>query len=90
MFWVLRQDIIEGRIGNLAGDDSEEYKKLQRQLTWIEYVIQGDKTMKVVGKDQIAKVHGGKSPDYPDAIAYANWVKKTRNLYELALPLSGG
>lgn len=91
MYWTLRQDIINGNLGNIGGGDnpSEFDKKLARQLTWLEYDIQSDKTMRVASKDVISKVHG-KSPDYADAIAYANWVSDTRLLHDIPLPLMGG
>lgn len=91
MFWTLRQDIIAGNLGNIGGGDNPEEtdKKLARQLTWLEYDIASDKTMRVASKEAIKKIHG-KSPDYADAIAYANWVSDTRLLNDIPLPLSGG
>ncbi|MDH0660455.1 phage terminase large subunit [Empedobacter sp. GD03865] len=80
MYYELRKDIIEGKIGNLTDD------KLIIELQAIKYEIYSDKTVKVAGKDVIKKILG-KSPDYADSLIYANWVKNFRGEFVYLLPI---
>ncbi|MES2516078.1 MAG: phage terminase large subunit [Bacteroidota bacterium] len=83
MFYELRKDIIDGQIGNL----SNEVLKLELQA--IKYEIASDKTFRVIGKDVIKKLLG-KSPDFADSLAYANWVKTNRGPYYGWINIYGG
>ncbi|MGV0832838.1 phage terminase large subunit [Empedobacter brevis] len=79
MYYELRKDIIEGKIGNLT------YEKLKIELQAIKYEIYSDKTVKVASKDVIKKILG-KSPDYADSLIYANWVKNFRGEFVCFMP----
>lgn len=83
MFYELRKELINGKIGSLV--DST----LKLELTSIQYEINAEKTVRIVGKDAIRKVLG-KSPDIADALCYANWVKTWREGFPFLLPISGG
>ena len=45
--------------------------------------------MKVISKEAIKKLLG-RSPDYADSLAYANWVKTYRGGVKWYMPISGG
>ncbi len=79
MYYQLRNDIIEGYIGNLND------QTLKLELGAIQYEINSEKTVKVIGKEAIKKVLG-KSPDLADAMCYANWVRVVRVQYAYELP----
>ena len=72
--------MINGQIGNLT----DEALKLELQ-----YEIYSDKKVKVVSKEAIKKLLG-RSPDYADSLAYANWVKTYRGGIKWYMPISGG
>lgn len=80
MYYELRKDIIEGKIGNLTDE------KLKIELQAIKYEIYSDKTVKVASKDVIKKILG-KSPDYADSLIYANWVKNFRGEFIYLMPI---
>lgn len=83
MYYELRKDIIEGNIGNLTNE------VLKLELQAIKYEIYGDKTVKVVSKDAIKKILG-RSPDFADALAYANWAKVSRGGFPFLPAISAG
>lgn len=83
MYYELRKDLINGEIGNLTNES------LRLELQAIKYEIYADRTVKVVSKEAIKKLLG-KSPDYADALVYANWVKTYRGVWKWALPICGG
>lgn len=83
LYYELRKDLINGEIGNLT-DES-----LRLELQAIKYEIYADRTVKVVGKEAIKRILG-KSPDFADSLAYANWVKTYRGDSPYFLPISGG
>ncbi len=74
MYYELRKDILEGRIGNII------HEGLKQELQAIKYEIYSDKTVKVVQKEAIKKLLG-RSPDFADSLVYANWVKTYRGPY---------
>lgn len=80
MYYELRKDIIEGKIGNLTDE------KLKIELQAIKYEIYSDKTVKVASKEVIKKILG-KSPDYADSLIYANWVKNYRGEFICFMPI---
>ncbi len=83
IYYELRRDLINGKIGNLTDE------RLRLELQAVQYEIYADKKVKVVGKEAIKKIVG-KSPDYADSLAYANWVKTYRGIWKWAMPISGG
>lgn len=82
IYYELRKDLINGEIGNLNDE------ALRLELQAIKYEIYADKKVKVVGKEVIKKTLG-KSPDFADSLAYANWVKTRRGVCNIALPVYG-
>lgn len=82
MYYELRNDIIEGRIGNI------NHEGLKLELSAIQYEVNSEKTIKVSSKDLIKKILG-KSPDIADALCYANWVKNNID-FCFTLPISAG
>lgn len=83
MYYQLRQNIMDANIGKLS------HKTLTRELGQIKYEISTEKTVKVMGKDIIKKTLGT-SPDFADALCYANWVREEREFYPYYLPFSAG
>lgn len=83
MYYELRRDLINGDIGNLNNET------LKLELQSIKYEIYSDKTVKIIGKEAIKKILG-RSPDFADALVYANWVKTYRGVWKWALPISAG
>ena len=83
MYYELRKDLINGEIGNLTNES------LRLELQAIKYEIYADRTVKVVSKEAIKKLLG-KSPDFADALVYANWVKTYRGVWKWFLPISAG
>ncbi len=83
MYYELRKDIINGAIGNIT------HESLKLELQSIKYEIASDKTVRVISKEAIKKILG-KSPDYADSLAYANWVKHNRGAWNIPLPIKGG
>lgn len=83
MYYELRRDLINGEIGNLNNET------LKLELQSIKYEIYSDKTVKIIGKEAIKKILG-RSPDFADALVYANWVKTYRGVWKWALPISAG
>lgn len=79
----LRKDIIDGNLGNLSNQE------LNLELQTIKYEIASDKTFRVIGKEAIKKLLG-KSPDFADSLAYANWAKTHRGPYNGWLNIYGG
>ncbi|MEQ9231585.1 MAG: phage terminase large subunit [Cyclobacteriaceae bacterium] len=82
MYYQLRKDLIEHRIGNLIN------AVLKRELTHIKYEVSTEKTVRVMSKDAIRKTLG-KSPDLADALCYCNWVREPRGTPG-GLPVWGG
>lgn len=83
MYYELRRDFINGEIGNLNNET------LKLELQAVKYEIYSDKTVKIIGKEAIKKLLG-RSPDFADALVYANWVKTYRGEWRWALPISAG
>ena len=83
MYYQLRRDIMRGNIGNLT------HKTLKRELGQIKYEISAEKTVRVMSKDIIKKALGT-SPDFADALCYANWVREQREWISDCLPIYGG
>ncbi len=83
MYWELKRDIDAGNIGNIT------HPTLKHELSIIRYEIMSDKTVKILSKEALKKLLG-KSPDFADSLAYANWVKTHRGAYPYALPICGG
>lgn len=83
MYYELRRDLINGEIGNLTNET------LRLELQAIKYEIYADRTVKIISKEAIKKIIG-KSPDYADSLAYANWVKTIRGNWGWGLPFSAG
>lgn len=83
MYYELRNDIIEGNIGNLIDEG------LKLELGSIQYEVNSERTIRVSSKDVIKKILG-KSPDLADALCYANWVKNDKEFWRGGLPISGG
>lgn len=67
MYYQLRLDILARNIGNLTSTE------LVTELGHIKYEISGDRTVKVMSKEAIRKTLR-RSPDFADALCYANWV----------------
>lgn len=82
MYYQLRNDILEGTLGNLTNEE------LKLELSAIQYEVSNERTIKVSSKDLIKKILG-KSPDIADALCYANWVSKNY-LFHINLPISTG
>ncbi|MEJ8590338.1 phage terminase large subunit [Riemerella anatipestifer] len=80
MYYELRKDLINGEIGNLTNET------LRLELQAIKYEIYADRTVKVVSKEAIKKLLGN-SPDFADALVYANWVKIYRGVRNWFLPI---
>lgn len=83
MYYELRRDFINGEIGNLNNET------LKLELQAVKYEIYSDKTVKIIGKEAIKKILG-RSPDFADALVYANWVKTYRGECRWAMPISAG
>ena len=83
MYYELRRDMMNGQIGNLTDET------LKLELQSIQYEIYSDKKVKVISKEAIKKLLG-RSPDYADSLAYANWVKTYRGGIKWYMPISGG
>jgi hypothetical protein len=83
MYWKLRRELLAGEIGGLTDET------LKHELSLIQYEIQSEKTVKIVPKEIIKKLNG-KSPDFADALCYANWVRYSRGWTMGGLPMSGG
>lgn len=83
MYYKLRKDLINTEIGNLNNEN------LCLELQSIKYEIYADRTVKVVSKEAIKKLLG-KSPDFADALVYANWVKTYKGNSVLFVPPSAG
>ncbi len=83
MYYNLRNEIIAGNIGNLNDE------KVLQELSAIKYEISSDRKFRILSKDAIKKILG-KSPDFADALCYANWVKNYRGVWKWALPICGG
>jgi hypothetical protein len=80
-YYDLRKAVMGREIGNLTNET------LRAELALITYEIVAERTVKVTSKEAIKKIYG-KSPDFADALAYANWVKIDRG--PQALPISAG
>lgn len=83
MYYKLRKDLINGQVGNLTNES------LRLELQSIKYEIYADRTVKVVSKEAIKKLLG-KSPDFADALVYANWVRNRQNFSNLMILPSAG
>jgi hypothetical protein len=84
MYWELRKSLIGGEVGNLTNE------ALKLELQAIKYEIYADKTVRVASKEIIKKLLG-RSPDFADALAYANWVLQQSSRFpNICLPISAG
>lgn len=83
MYYQLRQDILNGELGNLTD------QSLKHELSLIQYEISAEKSVKIIPKDSIKKLNG-KSPDLADALCYANWVRNLEPAFYGGLPICGG
>lgn len=83
MYWKLRREMLAGEIGGLTDET------LKHELSLIQYEIQSDKTVKIIPKEIIKKLNG-KSPDFADALCYANYVRIDRGWNYGGFPISAG
>ena len=83
IYYELRKDIIDGNLGNLY------HEGLRYELQAIKYEICADKTARVISKDVIKRLLG-RSPDFADSLAYANYVRTYRGEYYGYVPIYGG
>jgi hypothetical protein len=74
MFWELSRDAKAGDI-KIRFSDRLVIKQLFKELMAHKYTTRGGRT-RVLSKDDIKKVLGGKSPNLADSFAYWNWVRK--------------
>jgi len=68
MAWSLKTAMEAGEIGGLT------HERMKADIGAIIYEVHGDKTMRLETKDKIKK-RIGRSPDYFDALMYANWMR---------------
>lgn len=79
MWWVMREDMENGRIKIDLDINDEITQKLIEDLTAPCYEIRGEKTIKVESKDDI-KQRIGRSTDYADSFVYANWIRNLKDV----------
>lgn len=96
MFMALRDDLADGKLGDLAnmrfGGDTgttSQLSELEKELGFIRYKIASGLKLQILRKEEIKKLYG-KSPDLADAMSIANWMRRQSSMYIPTMPIIGG
>lgn len=71
MAWILKEDMEAGLIGGVVD------QHMRADIGAIQYSVTNDRKIKIESKLDMKK-RIGRSPDYFDALMYANWVRRIR------------
>lgn len=88
MYWELREDLRNKRVGILIEDESI-LREVCKELCTPKFVLKSS-YIQVESKEDIKKRLGGKSPNRSDAIVYWNWVRKGYRIKGGDLPFLAG
>lgn len=87
MYWELAKDFQKGDL--VLDIPLKEWRQLSKELTAIKFRFLANR-IAIESKDTIKKKLGGKSPNYSDALAMANWARKRYRVKSVAVPIFGG